>query len=403
MASSTPPEVERVAQSRPDEHEEEKVQQKRPRDEESVSDSASDTDSSPAEAVPTTGDGGGGVLTAVLSRIVSRASIKSVGPPPDGGFKAWMTVACAHLVVMNTWGFINSFGVFQTYYASSLGRAPADISWIGKKKMLAIGIVACGSATGGLIFPSMARQLLERVGFGWTIRAIGLVQAVTGVVCVVGLKPRIRPRSGGEWFDLEAWKEGEYVFYTAGAFMMFLGVYFGFYYIASFSREVIGISYVDSLNLLLVLNGVGSVGRLIPNYFADRYGPITIMIPTATIAGVCVLCWTAVDSVAGLYVWCVFYGMAAGGIQSLFPAGLSSLATDLRKAGIRLGMAFSIVSFATLIGPPVAGAIITATGGSYRGAQIFAGVCLLVGAVCMFFAKLTRVRRVKGDYWRTKV
>lgn len=183
---------------------------------------------------------------------------------------------------------------------------------------------------------------------------------------------------------------------------MFLGVYFGFYYIASFSREVIGISYVDSLNLLLVLNGVGSIGRLIPNYLADQYGPINIMIPTAVIAGLCVLCWMAVESVAGLYVWCVFYGLAAGGIQSLFPAGLSSLTTDLRKAGTRLGMAFSIVSFATLIGPPVAGAIITASGGSYKGAQTFAGVCLLAGAVSMCCAKLSRMRRVKGD-WRTKV
>lgn len=32
---------------------------------------------------------------------------------------------------MNTWGVINSFGVFQTYYTTLLGRPPSDISWIG--------------------------------------------------------------------------------------------------------------------------------------------------------------------------------------------------------------------------------------------------------------------------------
>jgi MFS family permease len=32
---------------------------------------------------------------------------------------------------MNTWGFINSFGVFQTYYTTFLDRPPSDISWIG--------------------------------------------------------------------------------------------------------------------------------------------------------------------------------------------------------------------------------------------------------------------------------
>lgn len=93
-------------------------------------------------------------------------------------------------------------------------------TYFAKRKMLAIGIVAAGSATGGLVFPGMARQLLERVGFGWTVRAIGLVQAVTGVVCAVVLRPRIGPRKGGGLVDLEAWKEGEYVFYTVGAFMV---------------------------------------------------------------------------------------------------------------------------------------------------------------------------------------
>jgi MFS family permease len=179
-------------------------------------------------------------------------------------------------------------------------------------------------------------------------------------------------------------------------------VFFGFYYIATFSREVVGMSYAESLNLLLVLNGMGLPGRLIPNHLADRFGPITVFIPTTLIAGVCILSWMAVKTVTGLYVWAVFYGMAAGGIQSLFPAGLSSLTPDLRKAGIRLGMAFSITSFATLIGPPISGAIITASGGSYQGAQVFAGVLMLVGMLFMVAAKVVRMRRVKGT-WATKV
>lgn len=37
----------------------------------------------------------------------------------------------AHLVIMNTWGFVNSFGVFQAYYTDLLSRTPSDISWIG--------------------------------------------------------------------------------------------------------------------------------------------------------------------------------------------------------------------------------------------------------------------------------
>jgi MFS family permease len=52
-------------------------------------------------------------------------------PPPDGGIQAWTVVVMCHMVGLNTWGFLNSFGVMQSYYVSSLGKSPSDISWIG--------------------------------------------------------------------------------------------------------------------------------------------------------------------------------------------------------------------------------------------------------------------------------
>ncbi|KAK4164652.1 major facilitator superfamily domain-containing protein [Cladorrhinum sp. PSN259] len=431
-----------------------------------------------------------GVLSRVVSRVLTRQSTKKSnwdpGPPPDGGVKAWTAVFCAHLVITNTWGIINSFGVFQSYYTTALNRPPSDISWIGsiqifllffigtftgrltdagyfrqvfavgvifqlvgvfctsvaktywqvflaqgvcmglgngclfcpciatvstyfsKKRALALAIAACGSATGGLVFPSMMRELLPRVGFSTTMQAIGAVQAVSlGVGCVF-LRQRIKPRRSGELVDWGAWKEGEYVFYAVGSFTCFIGLYFPFYYVAAFSRDIIGLSYTDSLNLLLVMNGVGIVGRLIPNAIADRVGPINVFVPVAAVCGICILCWQAVESVSGLYVWSCFYGMAAGGIQSLFPAGLSSLNTDVRKAGVRIGMVFTVVSFATLAGPPIAGAIITAAGGRYLGAQIFAGVTLLLGMGFMSAARVIKARKVKAELdsvsiWRVRV
>lgn len=65
-------------------------------------------------------------------------------------------------------------------------------------------------------------------------------------------------------------------------------------------------------------------------------------------------------------------------------------------------MAFTIVSFATLTGPPIAGAIISRCGGSYYGAQGFAGGCLIVGGGFMGAAKMARMRRLKAG-WRVKM
>ncbi|EGY20287.1 riboflavin transporter MCH5 [Verticillium dahliae VdLs.17] len=416
------------------------------------------------------------IASRVLSRMTSRSSV-APGPPPDGGFTAWMCVLSGHLVIMNTWGVINSFGVFQPHYTSTLNRAPSDISWIGsfeifllffigtftgrltdagffrplfatgsvlvvagtfatsfctqywqfflaqgvcmglgngflfcpclallatyfqKRRALAIGISACGSATGGLVFPSIVRELLPRIGFGWTMRVIGFIQLATMLVSFFFLKPRIAPRKAGKLVEWAAFAELEYTFYALGSFLCFMGVYFAFFYLASYSRDIQGLSYINSLNLLLLLNGIGVIGRLLPNYVADTLGTLNMFIPMAGISSLLAFSWMAVSSEPGLYAWAVFYGIAAGGIQSLFPAGLSALTADPRKQGTRMGMVFTIVSFAVLTGPPIAGAVIDATGGRYVGAQAFAGSCMALGMGGLMAAREVKRRKLGRGVW----
>ncbi|GAA5838357.1 hypothetical protein JCM11251_004913 [Rhodosporidiobolus azoricus] len=68
-------------------------------------------------------------------------SSSSSPPPavafPDGGFRAWSVVAGAWCISFTSWGVVNSFGVFQTYYQanqlSSYSRS--EISWIGSVQL----------------------------------------------------------------------------------------------------------------------------------------------------------------------------------------------------------------------------------------------------------------------------
>lgn len=66
-----------------------------------------------------------------VTRILTKSSWKDPGPPPNGGVMAWTQAIMAHLVVFNTWGYINSFGVFQTYYVGAFNQPPSAISWVG--------------------------------------------------------------------------------------------------------------------------------------------------------------------------------------------------------------------------------------------------------------------------------
>ncbi|RBA10993.1 riboflavin transporter MCH5 [Fusarium proliferatum] len=88
-----------------------------------------------------------------------------------------------------------------------------------KNRGIAIGLGACGSATGGLVFPSIVRQLLPSVGFPWTMRAIGFIQVGCLIVAFIFLKPRVPPRTTGSVADFASFQELDYTCYAIGSFL----------------------------------------------------------------------------------------------------------------------------------------------------------------------------------------
>ena len=56
---------------------------------------------------------------------------------PDGGARAWLAVLGAFLALFCTFGQLNSFGTFQTWYREhQLGALPAStIAWIGSLQL----------------------------------------------------------------------------------------------------------------------------------------------------------------------------------------------------------------------------------------------------------------------------
>ncbi len=274
-------------------------------------------------------------------------------------------------------------------------------TYFRRRRALAFGFITSGNVTGGLIFPAMARQLLPTVGFGWALRAIGLIQTVLLVTCALFAKARVPPSPSGPLVEFSAFRELEYTFYSAGMFFNLAGTYTAYYYAATFGRTGItpALSYPDSLNLLLIMNGVGIVGRLGTAAVADRLGPLNMMLPADFACAICCFAWTAVKTPGAMYAWASVYGIFGGALQSLFPAGITALTPDVSKSGLRMGMCFTLVGFSVLAGPPVAGAIVEQMGGRYEGAQVFAGATLLLGMLFIFAARMVRT----GGRWRAKI
>lgn len=153
--------------------------------------------------------------------------------------------------------------------------------------------------------------------------------------------------------------------------------------IASYGNEVLGLNYSTASTLIIILNGAGLPFRVIPPLVADRIGPINVLIPVAFFWTIVTWCWFAVGSVPQYYVFTVFYGISAGAFQCLIPTTVASITGRLDMVGTRLGMAFAVVSFASLTGPPIGGALQGAMDGRFTGAQAWAA-CVTTLSMAMF-------------------
>ncbi|KAF2719374.1 MFS general substrate transporter [Polychaeton citri CBS 116435] len=88
------------------------------------------------------------------------------GPPPNGGLKAWMQVLGAFMLFFNTWGILNTFGVYQTYYESGqlFHATSSNISWIGSIQAFLVLLV--GAFSGPIYDAGHFRILLIVGSFG---------------------------------------------------------------------------------------------------------------------------------------------------------------------------------------------------------------------------------------------
>ncbi|KAF4922360.1 Fujikurins efflux protein [Colletotrichum viniferum] len=360
-------------------------------------------------------DGRTNTIAKRVPSVAASTSLADPGPPPDGGLWAWLSVLGTFLVVMNTWGVINSFGVFQSYYVTALDRPPSDISWIGSIKVFLLFFIGTFTGrltdagffrplaiSGAILFLTVTEtlatsacpkywQIFLAQGFCVGIGSGCLFCPAVAIVSTYFNKRRSLA------IGITACGSGVGgILYPV---LCLMGAYFAFFFVAAYARDIQGMSYTNSLNLVMMMNGVGMVGRLLLTHLADRFGNLTVFVPAAGAGALLLFSWTAVSSPAGGYVWASFSGMATGGIQSLFPSALASLTSDPQKQGTRIGMVFTIVSFACLIGPPIGGALISAVGGSYVGAHAFAGTSLSLGMAFMMTAREVKRRKKGQDMW----
>lgn len=141
--------------------------------------------------------------------------------------------------------------------------------------------------------------------------------------------------------------------------------------------------------MLPILNAGSVFGRVIPNFYADRLGPLNLLIPCCLASCILIFGWIGIESTAGLIIFALLFGSFSGTFVSLPPTTIVSLSPHLGVVGTRMGMAFTVASLGLLVGPPVSGAILNSTG-KWIGPQTLAGTTTCVAALFLVGARICK-------------
>lgn len=150
--------------------------------------------------------------------------------------------------------------------------------------------------------------------------------------------------------------------------------------------------------LLTIMNGASTIGRLTMATFSDRTGPLNMHIAAQLLsASLVLLLWSLASSTAAAIAFCVCFGISSGAVIGLPPASVANILANTyntpqlkglahAKLGQWTGMIYSAAAIPALVGPLVAGHLVTKYK-TYIAVQAWSGACLLVSALCMLGAR----------------
>jgi len=215
---------------------------------------------------------------------------------------------------------------------------------------------------------------------------------ITLIVPLVVMRPlqyASKPRS---LFDKNSLSDMPYVFFGLGILFGYMGIYVVMFYIELYAMDRANMTSSLSFYLLALVNAGSSLGRILPNFAADHVGPLNMQTLFSACAAVLSLALIAIKNVPGILGFCVLYGFFTGTFVSLPAPTTASLSKDVSTLGGRLSMAFMAAGIGSLIGSPIAGAILATEGGNnWNILLVWSGGLLVLSTLSMFAARVAKM------------
>ena len=227
--------------------------------------------------------------------------------------------------------------------------------------------------------------------------------------------------------DLTILRDPAFALATAGTFFMEGGLFVPIAYLTSFALDTKTTSTALAYQLVAIFNAGSCLGRWLPGYIADRLGRFNTMILMLALCGISTIAlWLPIDFIAQdgsgnnsdmsattaatakalLITYAVVFGFASGSNIALVPVCVGQLCAT-REYGRYYATCYTITSFGTLAGIPIAGALLEVcsrrvTAGDiadgaagrevrYYGLIVFTGACYAISTAAFVGARVLRV------------
>ncbi|OAA45070.1 Major facilitator superfamily domain, general substrate transporter [Metarhizium rileyi] len=288
------------------------------------------------------------------------------------------------------WQFILSFGVLCGV-GTSLLFTPCIASvghWFRRRRGFATGMASTAGGIGGIIFPLMLTSLFDQIGYGWATRVLALVCLVGGVIGIVLVRSRLPPAPNATAHpDFRIFKQVPYTLTAIGIFLLEFSLFIPLAYISTYAQHK-GFSEQFAFHLLPIMNAGSVVGRALPGYYADVVGPFNVCLFSVILSLAACLCvWLPLGhTTAGIIVFSVLFGFGSGTSISIAPVCIGRMCKT-QQYGRYYATTYTVVSFACLIGIPIGGSIVGASGGDYKNLIIFTGAIYVGSAAFLMAAK----------------